>query len=120
MLGLATEMDVQQTIGIYEYFQFLMQITLPFGIIFQLPIIVLFLTRLGIVTPMFLSKVRKFAYFALLCVAALIAPPDIMSHMIVTLPLCILYEISIMISRIGYRKYLKAEQQREIDVVANS
>lgn len=119
MMNLAGEMDVQQTIGIYDYFQFLMQITLPFGIIFQLPIIVLFLTRLGVVTPMFLSKIRKYAYFALLCIAALIAPPDIMSHMIVTLPLCILYEISIMISRVGYRKYLKAEQQRQMDFAAN-
>lgn len=120
MMNLAGEMDVEQTIGIYEYFQFLMQITLPFGLIFQLPIIMLFLTRLGVVTPMFLSKIRKYAYFALLCVAALIAPPDIMSHMIVTVPLCILYEISIMISRVGYRKFLKAEQQREMEFAANS
>lgn len=117
-MGLAGEMDVEQTIGIYEYFQFLMQITLPFGLIFQLPIIMLFLTRLGIITPMGMSKVRKYAYFALLCVAAVIAPPDIVSHMIVTLPLCILYEISIMISRIGYRSYLKAEQQREMELAA--
>lgn len=119
MMNLAGQMDVEQTIGVYEYFQFLMQITLPFGLIFQLPIIMLFLTRLGIVTPMFLSKIRKYAYFALLCIAALIAPPDIMSHMIVTIPLCILYEISIMISRIGYRKYLKAEQQRQMELAAN-
>ncbi|MBQ0139302.1 MAG: twin-arginine translocase subunit TatC [Kurthia sp.] len=120
MMNLADDMDVQQTIGIYEYFQFLMQITLPFGLIFQLPIIILFLTRLGIITPMFLSKVRKYAYFILLCVAALIAPPDVMSLLIVTLPLCVLYEISIMISRLGYRKYLKAEQKRQMEFAANS
>ncbi|GEK33506.1 twin-arginine translocase subunit TatC [Kurthia sibirica] len=119
MFNLAGNLDVEQTIGIYEYFQFLMQITLPFGIIFQLPIVMLFLTRLGIVTPMYLGKIRKYAYFALLCIAALIAPPDIMSHMIVTLPLCVLYEISIMVSRVGYRKYLRAEQQREMEAVTD-
>lgn len=120
MMQMSNELDVQQTIGISEYFQFLMQITLPFGIIFQLPIVVLFLTRLGILTPMTLTKVRKYAYFILLVIAAIITPPDIMSHMFVTVPLCILYEISIMISRIGYRKYLKAEQQRQMELTTSS
>lgn len=119
MMQMSVELDVQQTIGINEYFQFLMQITLPFGVIFQLPIVVLFLTRLGIITPMMLAKVRKYAYFILLVIAAIITPPDIMSHMFVTLPLCILYEISILISRAGYRKYLRAEQQRQIELAKN-
>ncbi|WP_210134697.1 twin-arginine translocase subunit TatC, partial [Staphylococcus sp. GDX8P105P-2] len=75
------------------------------------PILLLFLTRLGIVTPMFLKKNRKYAYFILLVVAALIAPPDFMTHMLFTLPMILLYEISIIISKIGYKKYLKAEQK---------
>lgn len=119
MMQMSMELDVQQTIGINEYFQFLTQITLPFGVIFQLPIVVLFLTRLGLITPMMLAKVRKYAYFILLVIAAIITPPDIMSHMFVTLPLCVLYEISILISRAGYRKYLKAEQQRQIELANN-
>ncbi|MGE7920448.1 twin-arginine translocase subunit TatC [Viridibacillus sp. NPDC093762] len=119
MMQMSVQLDVQQTIGINEYFQFLMQITLPFGVIFQLPIVILFLTRLGLITPMMLAKVRKYAYFILLTVAAIITPPDIMSHMFVTLPLCILYEISILISRAGYRKYLRAEQQRQIEYARN-
>jgi sec-independent protein translocase protein TatC len=68
---------------------------------------------------MMLAKVRKYAYFILLVIAAIITPPDIMSHMFVTLPLCILYEISILISRVGYRKYLRAEQQRQIELANN-
>jgi len=77
----------------------------------------LFLTRLGIITPMMMAKARKVAYFILLVIAALITPPDIVSHMMVTLPMLVLYEISIAISRIGYKKYLEAEQQMEIERV---
>lgn len=115
MMLLSADLGINQVIGINEYFNFLFQITLPFGIIFQLPIVLLFLTRLGIITPMMMVKVRKYAYFVLFVIAAFITPPDIFSHLIVTLPLFILYEVSIMISKIGYKKYLIAEQQREIE-----
>lgn len=104
MLNLSTSMEIQTTIGISEYFQFLFQITIPFGILFQLPVVILFLTRLGIITPKFLSSIRKYAYFVLLVIAAFITPPDLLSHMMVTVPLLILYEISIWISKIGYKK----------------
>ena len=108
-------MDIIQTIGINEYFSFLFQLLIPFGIIFQLPIVLLFLTRLGILDPATLVKVRKYAYFALFVIAAFITPPDLFSHLFVTVPLFALYEISIFISRFGYRKYLKAEKQRQAD-----
>lgn len=114
MMVLSDDLGINQVIGINDYFNFLFQITIPFGIIFQLPIVLLFLTRLGLVTPMAMVKMRKYAYFALFVVAAFITPPDIFSHLIVTLPLFALYEISIMISRIGYRKYLKSEQARQL------
>lgn len=115
MLNLSDNLDIQETIGINEYFQFLFQITLPFGFIFQLPVVMLFLTRLGIITPMLMAKNRKYAYFILVVIAAFITPPDIFSHLIVTLPLILLYEFSIVIARIGYRKFLKAEQQQAIE-----
>lgn len=107
---LGERMEINPVIGINEYFQFLFQITLPFGLLFQLPVIILFLTRLGIITPIFLSKVRKYAYFILLVIAALITPPDILSHMMVTLPLFLLYEISIWISKFAYRKRVREEE----------
>lgn len=115
MLNLSDNLDIQETIGINEYFQFLFQITLPFGFIFQLPVVMLFLTRLGIITPMLMAKNRKYAYLILVVIAAFITPPDIFSHLIVTLPLILLYEFSIVIARIGYRKFLKAEQQQAIE-----
>lgn len=110
-MGLADDMGIQQTIGIKEYFSELFKFTIPFGFVFQLPILLLFLTRLGIVTPIFLKKNRKYAYFILLVVAAIIAPPDFMTHMLFTIPMIVLYEISILISKIGYKKFLKAEQK---------
>ena len=108
---LSFEMGMETTIGINEYFAFLFRTVLPFGVIFQLPVIVLFLTQLGIITPMFLKKNRKYAYFIMFVLAALIAPPDLMTHLLLTVPMIILYEISIYVSKIGYRRYLKAEQQ---------
>ncbi|PAQ15813.1 twin-arginine translocase subunit TatC [Bacillus sp. FJAT-42315] len=113
MMNLSGQLNIEQVIGINEYFQFLFQITIPFGFLFQLPVVTLFLTRLGIITPMFLSQIRRYAYFVLLVIAALITPPDIMSHMMVTVPLFVLYEVSIWISKIGYRKAIAAEIEAE-------
>jgi sec-independent protein translocase protein TatC len=117
MMNLSTDLDITQTIGINEYFSFLFQLLIPFGIIFQLPIVLLFLTRLGILDPATLVKIRKYAYFTLFVIAAFITPPDLFSHLFVTVPLFALYEISIFISRFGYRKYLKAEKQRALEEV---
>ncbi len=115
MMNLSTDLGIVQTIGINEYFGFLFQLTIPFAIVFQLPVVLLFLTRLGLLNPVVLVKIRKFAYFGLFVVAAFITPPDIVSHLFVTVPLFLLYEVSIIISRFGYRKYLKSEQQRQIE-----
>ncbi|MCA1032895.1 twin-arginine translocase subunit TatC [Bacillus timonensis] len=109
MGNLAERLDINQVIGINEYFQFLLQLTLPFGLLFQLPVVVMFLTRLGIVTPMFLVKVRKYAYFVLLVIGAMITPPEVISHLMVTIPLFGLYEISILVSKSAYRKAKQAE-----------
>ena len=110
---LSNRLEIEQTIGINEYFTFLFQLTLPFGLLFQLPVVLLFLARLGILRPDDLVKIRKYAYFGLFVAAAIIAPPELMSHLIVSVPLFILYEVSIVISRFGYKKYVRAEQQRQ-------
>lgn len=112
MTSLSDTLAIQQTIGINEYFNFLFQITVPFGIVFQLPVVLLFLSRLGILNPEVLVKFRKYSYFVLFVLAAFITPPDLFSHLFTTVPLIILYEISVSISRVGYRKFLKAEEKR--------
>ncbi|NNV07828.1 twin-arginine translocase subunit TatC [Geobacillus sp. C56-T2] len=111
MNQLAEQLGVQQMIGINEYFQFLLQLVLPFGVVFQLPIVVLFFTRLGLITPQFLVRVRKYAYLVLLIIAAIITPPDLLSQVIVMIPLTLLYEGSIWIAKIGYRKARAAAEQ---------
>ena len=109
---LSASMGIQTTIGINEYFGFLFRTVLPFGVIFQMPVLVLFLTQLGIISPPFLKKNRKYAYFILFVLAAIIAPPELTTNIILTIPMIVLYEISIVISKYGYKRYLKAEEQR--------
>ncbi|WP_243388514.1 twin-arginine translocase subunit TatC [Bacillus kexueae] len=111
MNRISNDLEINQVIGIHEYFRFLLQLTLPFGLLFQLPVVVMFLTRLGLITPMLLVSVRRYAYFVLLVVAAMITPPELISHLMVTVPLFILYEISIVISRFAYRKAQLAQMK---------
>ncbi|WP_249871818.1 twin-arginine translocase subunit TatC [Oceanobacillus saliphilus] len=94
-----------------RYFKFLLRVTLPFAILFELPIIAMFLTSLGILTPDFMIKNRKYAYFFLIVVGVLITPPDFILQIVVAVPLIILYEISIQVSKIVYRKKLKKHEE---------
>jgi sec-independent protein translocase protein TatC len=73
------------------------------GLVFELPIIIYFLTKVGLVTPEFLKKYRKFALVLVLILSAVITPPDIASQIVVAIPILVLYEISIYISRIVIR-----------------
>ncbi|MEH7336833.1 twin-arginine translocase subunit TatC [Neobacillus drentensis] len=97
-----------------RYFSFIMNMTLPFGVLFELPVVVMFLTSLGIINPFVLSKIRKYAYFVLIIIAVVITPPDFMSDFVVTLPLLLLYEVSINLSKFVYRKRLKKLQEEEL------
>jgi sec-independent protein translocase protein TatC len=98
-----------------RYFSFIMNMTLPFGVLFELPVVVMFLTSLGIINPFVLSRIRKYAYFVLIIIAIIITPPDFMSDFVVTLPLLLLYEISINLSKFVYRKRLKKQQEDELE-----
>jgi sec-independent protein translocase protein TatC len=80
------------------------------GLIFELPIIIYFLTKVGIVTPEFLRKYRKFALVIVLILSAIITPPDIASQVIVSVPVLILYEVSIYISKWVLRKQKRKEK----------
>lgn len=97
-----------------RYFSFIMNMTIPFGVLFELPVLVMFLTSLGIINPFVLAKIRKYAYFVLIIIAVVITPPDFMSDFVVTLPLLLLYEISINLSKIVYRKKIKKQSEEEL------
>ena len=77
------------------------------GLFFELPIIIYFLTKLGLVTPAFLRKYRKHALVVVLILAAIITPPDVASQVIVAIPILILYEVSIRVSKIVIKKQNK-------------
>ena len=94
-----------------RYFKFILNMTLPFGFLFLMPVIIMFLTSLGIINPYVLTKVRKYAYFVLIVIAVVISPPDIMSDFLVTIPLLFLYEISVNLSKIVYKRKLKKAKQ---------
>ncbi|MDN4526389.1 twin-arginine translocase subunit TatC [Fictibacillus fluitans] len=116
MANIADSLNVEGEYGINEYFSFLFGLVLPFGLLFQFPVLIMFLTRLGLITPMFLRKIRKFSYFGILVIAGIISPPELISHLTITVPLIILYEISIMISANAYKKRLKAEEEARLDL----
>jgi sec-independent protein translocase protein TatC len=74
------------------------------GFIFELPIIIFYLTKVGLVTPDFLKRNRKYALVIVLIIAAVITPPDVASQIIVAIPVVILYQVSILISRIVIKR----------------
>jgi len=81
------------------------------GLFFELPIIIFFLTKLGLVTPEFLRKYRKYGIVIILIVAAIVTPPDVVSQIIVSIPMLLIYEVSIFISAIVVKKRIKADEQ---------
>jgi sec-independent protein translocase protein TatC len=87
-----------------NYFSFLINITLPFGIAFELPLVMMFLTSLGIINPYTVAKLRKYAYFILVIIATLISPPEFISHLSVAVPLILIYEISVSVSKIVFKR----------------
>jgi sec-independent protein translocase protein TatC len=96
--------EVANRIHLTSYISTVSSITLASGILFELPILVFFLTKIGIVTPGFLKKYRKHALIIILALSAIITPPDVFSQILVAVPLLLLYEISIRISRRILRK----------------
>jgi len=83
------------------------------GIVFELPIIMYILTKIGLVTPEILRKYRKFALIIVLILSAVITPPDIVSQVIVAIPILILYEVSIYISKIVIRNQKREERKKK-------
>ena len=95
--------EVTNQIDLSSYIAIVRSSVIACGLIFELPILIYFLTRIGLVTPEFLKKYRKVASVLVLIVSAVITPPDVASPIIVSIPILILYEVSIHISRFVLR-----------------
>ena len=89
---------------ISEYLSLVMKLIFAFGICFELPVILLLLTKSGILSPNDLANKRKYAILIAFVVAAILTPPDIISQILLALPIIILYEFSILLSKITFKK----------------
>ncbi|MDQ0418407.1 sec-independent protein translocase protein TatC [Croceifilum oryzae] len=110
MANLAEQMHVTEQYGVYQYFDFMVSVIVPLALLFELPVVVLFLTRLKLITPSLLHKIRRVAYFAMVVISTLIAPPYITTNLIIAIPLIVLYEISVLISIWQYKR-IEAEEK---------
>ncbi len=95
---------VLNQINLGSYIQTVTSVVLASGVIFELPILIYFLSKAGLVTPADLKKYRRHSLVAILALSAVITPPDIFSQVLVTLPLLLLYELGIFISKRIVRK----------------
>lgn len=103
--------EVVNQINILSFISTVTSIVMAGGIAFELPVVAYFLSKIGVLTPKFLRKYRRHSYVVLLIVAAIITPPDVLSQMLVAIPLVILYEASIFISARVEKANLKKLEQ---------
>lgn len=96
--------EIENIFTVDSYVSMMKMSIVASGIIFELPIIIYFLAKLGLVTPDFLRKYRRYAIVIILILAAIVTPPDIPSQIIVSIPILLLYEVSILIAAIVAKK----------------
>ncbi len=108
--------EIKNEFNVQSYIGMIKTSVIACGLFFELPIIIYFLTKLGLVTPKFLKDYRRYAIVLVLVLAAIVTPPDVVSQIIVAIPLLLLYEISIVISSVVHKKQLaisKAEEDKK-------
>lgn len=111
-LGFATE-TIRPLPSMKEYLSFSAKLLLAFGLVFELPLVLIFLARIGIVSVDFLKKNRKYALLLFFAGAAILTPPDVVTQVMMALPLMVLYEISIIGAKVFGKK--KPEEAKVAD-----
>lgn len=96
-----------------EYMNFVTTIFLIFGVVFEIPLVTVILSRMGIASPTLMRKGRSIAIVLIFVLAAIITPPDVVSQCMVAVPMILLYEISIWLSKIFYRKREDPDEEDE-------
>lgn len=107
-LGYANEY-IQALPTVKEYFSFASKLLFAFGIVFELPVVIYFLSRMGLVTVPFLRKNRKYAILLTFIAGAILTPPDVVTQCMMAGPLILLYELGIIVAIIGAKKRKKEE-----------
>ena len=101
LLNFGKEQGITPMISVSSHVDFVIKFTLAFGLVFELPLVLTMLSKMGVVTPQFLSKNRKYAILINFIIAAILTPtPDILNQSLMAGPLCVLYEIGIISARI--------------------
>jgi sec-independent protein translocase protein TatC len=100
----AVDQNVVNVVRLSSYIQFVTTLCFAGGIIFQMPVAVWILSRIGLLTPSFMKKYRKHAILIILIVSAVVTPPDVFSMILMSIPLLGLYEVSIVISARVHKK----------------
>jgi len=100
-----SSIDVISSSSLSSYVNYMTMFTVPAGIIFELPVVVYFLSRIGLLTPDFMRKYRRHAIVIILLFAAIITPPEVVTQILIGIPVLILYEISIFVSKRAQKKY---------------
>jgi sec-independent protein translocase protein TatC len=112
-LGFATD-TIRPLPSMKEYFGFSAKLLLAFGLVFELPLVLTFMAKLGIVSVDFLKKNRKYALLLFFAGAAILTPPDVITQILMAMPLMVLYEVSIIGARIfGKKKVTPEEAEQE-------
>lgn len=96
--------EIQANISFSSFLNFVLSTLLAFGTIFELPIVMFLLTKFGIVRSSFYTKYRKYMILIIFIVAAILTPPDVVSQVLMALPMLLLYEIGIVFSKFGQKK----------------
>jgi sec-independent protein translocase protein TatC len=122
LMGLAANTDALEPMITYrEYFSFAVNMSLAFGLCFELPIVILLLATLGIVTPEFLRKYRRHALILCVVAGALLSPGDLIwTTMLLAAPLYLLYELSVILTALVYRRRRKRDAQRAAEEAAEA
>ena len=102
-IGFANEY-VKALPSVKQYFSFSIKLLFAFGLVFELPVVIFFLSKIGIVTPEFLRKRRKYAILLTFALAAILTPPDVITQCMMAVPLIVLYEIGILVARLARKK----------------
>ncbi|MZQ96708.1 MAG: twin-arginine translocase subunit TatC [Acidaminobacter sp.] len=97
---------IQAMVSIQNYLNFVVNTILTFGLVFEMPIVIILLTQLGILNPRLLRKNRKYVILAVFIIAAVITPPDVTSQILIAVPMLVLFEISTWISSVMFRRKL--------------
>jgi sec-independent protein translocase protein TatC len=104
---------LQSLPSVKQYFSFSLKLLLLFGLLFELPVAVFFLTKAGIITPEGMKKSRTYAMLAIFVFAAVVTPPDLITQVMLAIPLLGLYEVGILISRLARSKKARKEESEQ-------